>query len=101
MDIYPQFGTTGKLQSFEISNDKLSRFRVAKIVAAVPRVVVTKRPKRFFSWFREEIFCEFEINGVKFDIEEPFGDNSRYSVGNKGHCWCKELELIKKAFEAV
>jgi len=98
MKIFENRDENGNLCSFEVPNWKLSRRRVVRIVAKIPGVVVIRRPKRLLSWFREEIFCEFEINGVKFQIDEPFGDNSRFWVGKYGGGWCRELELVRQAF---
>ncbi len=92
---------SGKLHAFEVDNWKVSRERATKIVGSVSGTVVTRKPKRIFSWFREEVFCEFELNGVVFQIDEPYGDNSRYWIGIKETGgWCKELELVKQAFQA-
>lgn len=70
------------------------------IVKTIPNAVILRKPKRFLSWFREEVFCEFSINNVVFQIDEPYGDNSRYWVGKKeAGGWCQELEQVKEAFQ--
>lgn len=101
MKIYPIEDKQGKLHAFEIENRKVSRSRATKVVKGIPGVILLREPKRFLSWFREEVFCEFQVNGVTFQIDEPYGDNSRYWIGKKeGGGWCKELELVKQAFQA-
>jgi hypothetical protein len=88
----------GKLIAFEIENLLVGRQRATKIVEQIPNILITKKPKRFLSWCREEVFCEFQLNGIDFEIAEPFGDNSRYWISGKNSGWCPELEVIEHAF---
>ena len=44
---------------------------------------MVRRP-RLLSWRREEVFCEFLLGGARFEIWEPYGDNSRYWIGPAG-----------------
>ena len=100
MKIHPIENNEGQLHAFEIANFSVSRSRVAKIVGKIHGAKILRKPRRFFSWFREEVFCEFEINGVVFQIDEPFGDNSRYWIGKKEEGgWCEELEIVMRAFQ--
>ncbi|MDH5444460.1 MAG: hypothetical protein OEY52_02820 [Gammaproteobacteria bacterium] len=99
MKIYPINNENHQLHAFEIDNSIINRKRVFKIISSIDGVNITKKPKRIFSWFRESVFCEFEINGIQFEIEEPFGDNSRYWVGKSKHGgYCDELLLVADAF---
>jgi hypothetical protein len=50
------------------------------------------------SWFREEQFCEFEVEGQRFVIEEPYGDNSRYWIGPEPPAWCEQIGVVRDAF---
>jgi len=101
MKIYPIENKEGKLHAFEFEDLNVGRARILNIVTDIPGAVLTRKPKRLFSWYREEVFCEFEINDIAFQINEPYGDNSRYWVGKKEEGgWCKELELVKQAFQA-
>ena len=77
-------------------NTWLGRRGALRILERVPGVKVVRKPKRFASWFRETVFCEFEIDGVRFEIEEPFGDNSRYWIG--GPRFTAEFEKVAHAF---
>ncbi len=87
------------MHAFEINNINLGRQRAASIAGNIPGVVLHRLPKRFLSWFREECFCEFELNGVMFQIDEPYGDNSRYWIGQiETGGWSKELETIESGF---
>lgn len=58
---------------------------------------VLRGPARL-SAFREEQFCEFEVEGQRFIVWEPFGDNSRYWVGPEPAVWCKEVDVVRAAF---
>jgi hypothetical protein len=102
MKIYPVQDEENNLHAFEIANWKVSRARATKIVKAISGASIIRKPKRFFSGIREEVFCEFKINGTLFEINEPYGDNSRYWVGKKEEGgWCEELEVVKNAFQAA
>lgn len=101
MKIYPVEDDQGRLHAFEVDHLRLSRAKAAKIVKAIPNVSITREPKRFLSWFREDVFCEFSIDGAVFQVDEPFGDSARYWIGKKGGGgWCEELELVKRAFQS-
>ncbi len=99
MRTYPIENEFGELHAFEIDNFRIGRSGTAKIIEGVPGVVMLRKPKKLLSWFREEVFCEFKLNGVHFQIDEPYGDNSRYWIGQKEvGGWCPELDTIHKAF---
>ena len=101
MKTYPIMDKEGNLHAFEIENWRVTRARACSIISLIPGAIITKKPKSLFSWFWDDVFCEFEIDGILFQIEEPYGDNSRYWVGKKEKGgWCKELELAQQAFEA-
>ena len=88
----------GKLHAFEVENTWLSRKGVARIVRSIPGVRI-RRAKS--SWFSRDDFCEFEVNGVRFVAEEPFGDSSRYWIGPlEGH-HDAELTVVRERFLAV
>lgn len=100
MKVYPIKNKEGQLHAFEIDNFKVGRSRTTEIVRKIHGAKILRKPKRFLSWFREEVFCEFELNGVVFQIDEPYGDNSRYWIGKKEEGgWCEELETVMGAFQ--
>ena len=70
---------------------------VTRIASNIPGAKILKKPK-VLSWFKEDVFCEFELNNKQFTIEEPFGDNSRYLIGTNPPGNCEELEIIEEAF---
>jgi len=59
------------------------------------RILKTPTP---LSSIREEVFCEFEIQGQIFIAWEPFGDNSRYWIGPEPTAFCEQLATVRKAF---
>jgi len=98
MKTYPTYSDDNKLHSFEIDNARCGRRKAAEIVETIPSVTIIRKPVRFLSWFREEIFCEFELEGVKFQIDEPFGDNSRYWIGSVHKENSEPIEIVLEAF---
>lgn len=93
--VYELRDASGRVFAFEV--DASGRRGVTAVARAIPGTRVTKAP-RFLSWFREEVFCEFELGGVKFEIWEPFGDNSRYWIGPSDHQWHPETQAVITAF---
>jgi hypothetical protein len=88
---------TGRVFAFEVSNTIIGRSGACAIVSQIPGSRILQGP-RFLSWFREEQFCAFEINGQRFVIEEPFADNSRYWIGTEPPVWCAQVEAVRQAF---
>ena len=86
----------GTLSSFMVDNVFLGRRGFVRVVEKIPGARITRRPRKLLSWFREDSFCEFEINGAKFVAEEPYGDNSSYWVGSKEQC--EELRIVIAKF---
>jgi len=86
--VYELRNETGDLFAFEVDVSWGGRRRVCAVVRRIPEAKLRQAP-RFLSWFREETFCRFELDGTEFEICEPFGDNSRYWVGpadaTRGH----------------
>jgi len=77
------------------------RRRVTYIVSQVPGVTIVRRPKPFLSWFREEVFCEFDLDGQSYQIDEPFGDNSRYDIArNDVFAWHPSFHRVIEAFRS-
>ncbi len=81
-----------KMVCFEVPNTFLTRRTAISIVSKIPEVVVLRINKR------EEAFCTFKLGSRTFDLWEPFGDNSRFHIGEKVAEFSNELETIKKEF---
>ncbi len=100
MKTYELLDEGGRLYAFEVNNTGLGRRGVCRVVETIPQAEIKRRPK-FLSWFREEVFCEFEVEGETFVAWEPFGDNSRYWIGPEPTRFLPQTQIIKSAFDAV
>jgi hypothetical protein len=100
MKVFDLHDKQGRLHAFEVSNLRIWRRGVVKVVKTIPSATITRVPLRFLSWFREEEFCEFTIGEKRFVALEPFGDNSRYLIAARPAGWCAELQLIRDKFAA-
>jgi hypothetical protein len=92
MRTHPVRNEEGRLFAFEISS-LLGRRFASRIAATVPGVRVLA------SNLRSDAFCEFEVAGETFIIEEPFGDNSRYWVGPVGAGRLAGIQTVHSHFE--
>ena len=99
MKVYELHNSAGRTFAFEVENTFLGRRGVVRVVRSIPGAVVTRTPK-FLSWFREEQFCEFIVDGREFVAWEPYGDNSRYWIGPKEEPpeWCEQTAKVMEAF---
>jgi len=94
MKIYEGNDENGKLVYFEIPNIFLSRRSAMKIISHIPNVKILSIQKR------KEVFCTFKLGDRVFEIWEPYGDSSRFHIGEKEVKNSNELEIIKKNFSA-
>lgn len=78
MLVYGNRDEKGNLISFDLEVD-FSRKTAVRIIESIPGVTVLTISKEPF-WLRDEVFCKFKINDMDFEIWEPFGDNSRFSI---------------------
>ena len=92
MRLADSFDENYRVRSFEISNVFFHRRDVCRVFESITGV------KRIRKQLRQDTFCEYELNGVRFIAEEPFGDNSVYWVGPLAPGWSPELEAIRNAF---
>jgi hypothetical protein len=77
MQVYDLHDEMNRVFAFEIENLGIGRRGVCHAVGAIPGATFKRKPK-FLSWFREDAFCEFLVDGEIYIVEEPYGDNSRY-----------------------
>ncbi len=83
----------GRPFGFEVSNIMLGRRGVRRVVLRIPNARILS----FRRWAEE--FCEFELEGTKFVVWEPWNDNSRYWIGSKPPVPTAELLKVREAFE--
>jgi hypothetical protein len=87
----------GRVFAFEVKNFFCSRPRVCRIASTIPGARIVRQPK-FLSGFREEVFCEFELDGITFVAWEPFGDNDVYWIGPEPTRWVPQIDRVREAF---
>jgi hypothetical protein len=78
MKTYDLHNNEGQIIGFEISNVLVGRWRACRVARGIPGAQVIRWPRRW-AW-RDDRFCHFDLHGVRFVIQEPFGDNSRYCI---------------------
>jgi hypothetical protein len=87
------------LTSFMVDGALLGRSGAVRVVQRIPGGLVLRKPK-LFSRSREFEFCEFEVNGTRFSVEEE-EIGGKYSIGPKGTATQGTLELVRQAFAAA
>ena len=97
MKTYGLKDNQGRTFAFEVSNFLIGRRAVVGIVRTIPGARLIKEPRRWRLSSGED-FCEFELEGVKFVVSEPFGDNSRYWIGAKPPRWVAGVERVQEVF---
>src|SRR2546430_1616831 len=97
MKIYDLKNASGQVFAFEIANLLISRRSACGVVRAIPGATIIKQaPFRLFKG--EDVFCEFVLDGQRFKIWEPNGDNSRYWVGPVPPGSCEQVTVVREAF---
>ena len=94
MKTFEEYNSEGQLIYFEVSNTFLPRKSAVRIIKEISNVEILEEDKR------ADVFCIFKLGNKVFEIMEPFGDNSRYHVGEPKVQNSKELEIIKEKFSA-
>lgn len=93
MRTYTLNDDAGRPHAFEVSS-LLGRRVACRVAAKLPGAVVVS------SNLRAERFCEFELNGERYAIEEPFNDNSRFWVGPHEYARSRSLAAVEAHFAA-
>ena len=97
MKVYDITDDEGRIFAFEVDNTPLGRQGAWRVVRAIAGARVIRRPRRFWLFDPDE-FCEFELDGVRFVVEEPWGDNSRYWIGPTPPRWVPQTAIVRDAF---
>jgi hypothetical protein len=87
----------GQLLAFEVSNLRIGRRGVCRVVRSIEGAKLLRKPK-FLPWFRESVFCEFVFDGELFEAEEPYGDSSRYWIGPRPPRMLSQTKKVRDAF---
>jgi hypothetical protein len=98
MKIFDLTDGAGELIAFEVPSGLLGRAGACAVARAIPGVTMIREgTSELFA--REDDFCAFEVEGVRFIISEPFGDNSRFWVGPWPVRPVTQLPIVRAAFE--
>ncbi|MBX6364960.1 MAG: hypothetical protein IRZ00_13910 [Gemmatimonadetes bacterium] len=97
MQIFEILDDDGRLVGLEINRFPLGRRGVCRVVRSIPRVRVRKAP-RFLSWFSEEPFCVFELNGELYVASNRAGEEGRFRIAPKTPAACSQMERVRDAF---
>jgi len=88
----------GRVFAFEVSSFFRARADICQVASSIPGARILKEP-RILSWVREDVFCEFEVDGVIFAAWEPFGDNDHYWIGPEPPVWVPQISAVRDVFE--
>ena len=86
----------GEFRCFGFPNTLLGKQGTIDILNQLPDIEIHYLDK---SW-GAEVFCEFTYKGRKFDITEPYGDNSYYDISSETPN-TKQLEEIYELFNST
>ena len=89
---------TGRLVGFEIENAYISPSTVASVLSGVNGVSEVRRRRAFGTW--DEVHIRFRYRDAECVVWEPFGDNSRYWIGQKDSAKPVDVGEIERAFIA-
>ena len=91
MTVHDVLDDDGRLVAFEVDNFQFGRKAAVRVVRDLARVTAVSES-------RDDEFCTFELDGVKFAIEEPDGNSSRYAVSPVPPRHVETLALVRAAF---
>ena len=86
-----------KLVSFEIDS-RWPRWLAYRLIRKLSGVRIIE-PLRHFAFSNQDVFCVFELDGKRLQIEEPWGDSSRYLISAVFEPANNELEKVNKHFQ--
>ena len=91
-----RYGENGRFQCFGFPNMLIGKQGTIDALMEIPDLEVTY----FSKAMGMEAFCDFTLNGLKFEVTEPYGDNSYYDIT------CElpntpELERLYEHFRAI
>ncbi|MCA9392587.1 MAG: hypothetical protein KC900_00145 [Candidatus Omnitrophica bacterium] len=98
MKLHQLYDEAGHLYAFEVNNLMLSRTDAVNIVNSIPGARIIRKPG-FCGYSFDDEFCEFKLGDKTFVIYEPWGDSSRFWIGQKQPGWCPELDKIAGCFQ--
>ncbi len=103
MKTYPVFeNRAGDKVAFEIESAYVGMSTVAGILMTVPGVTDVQVRRRFGGWLDDcqGVHGRFRYQGVEGVVWEPFGDSSRYWIGQKDSTEPVDFSDLEQAFVA-
>jgi len=95
---YPECdANTGLTIAFEIDMVYIRLATVVRVLSSVPGVSDVRKRRMFSKW--EEIHAWFQYRNAACVVWEPFGDNSRFWIGQKGTLDKVDLSEVERAFK--
>lgn len=95
MKVYDNYSEPGRVWSIEVSS-LIGRRRLARILAALPGVRITKMAG-YFSWLSDEPFCRFELDGRLFVVEACWPSGNRFEIFPEPRGCVDQLLIIREA----
>lgn len=96
MRIYDLKDDQGDVFAFQVGIPILRPWIIIRAIKSIPSVEIVKT---HISFSFEEVCWVFNVNGVQFEVFEPFGDNSMYWVGpSHGLISPDNIKLVREAF---
>jgi len=87
----------GRLFAFEVST-WLGRYGTLQVARTIPGVRILQEPRDWFSWWGDDTFLKFEVEGVTFVAWEAFGDSSEYWIGPEPVRPVPQIDIVREAF---
>jgi hypothetical protein len=99
MRVYDLQNNEGQIYAFEVKTAEFwwGRSGLLTVIRKIPEVQIQRAPY-FLELFTEDVFCEFDVNGQRFEVWEPYGDSDRYWIGPDPPQPCAQLELVRTVF---
>jgi len=72
--------------------------RNVPMARTIPGVRILQEPRDWFSWWGDDTFLKFEVEGVTFVGWEAFGDSSEYWIGPEPVRPVSQIEIVRQAF---
>ena len=101
MKVFDIYNSGGQLTGFEISST-VGRWRACRAAHSIDGARVLRWPRRWA--LDDDVFCELEVDGVRLEIEEPFGDNSRffiYATNNEPREVASTIQRVRDSFASA
>ncbi len=99
MKVYDLQNKEEQVFAFEVKVTEFwwGRSSVVAVLLQIPEVRIIRAPY-YFEFFDDDVFCEFEVNGKRFEVWEPYGDSDRFWIGPIHPSHARSLNLCERFF---